>query len=468
MALDSWLQKVKKAISNGIESVRPLEVKKVGVLAFEVAGLMSKLVQLWQSVSEKSVAWIRLEAIAVDGVRKIVSNDDALLLGLACAELAESLRVAAASVGRIGRRCDHPGLREFDRLFTEFADSDRDSSGWVMSKKEMDGAARRMGRLASATAVLHKAVDELLETESRLKKLVSNREEADSVTQMKKLYELNSKLMLLKQEVKRLQGQSPWNKKFDVVGLLMARSTFTILARIKYVFGLGHDRPAPLPRSLSATIFPSDNSAAPSPTGSFASATLLSSDANSDGQRFFDANAKLLKPPATTLGAAALAVHYANLVIVLEKMIRSPHLVGLDARDDLYSMLPASLRGALRARLRGVAAAAANAGLAEEWKDALGRILEWLSPLAHNTIRWHSERSFEQQGSSAARSLSAGNVLMLQTLIFANQEKAEAAITELLVGLNYVWRFEREMSARALLDCSSKLHGYLKLHDGAL
>ena len=59
---------------------------------------------------------------------------------------------------------------------------------------------------------------------------------------------------------------------------------------------------------------------------------------------------KLLDAPPDTLGAAALALHYANVVIVIEKLVASPHLIGLDARDDLYNMLSASVRAALRER----------------------------------------------------------------------------------------------------------------------
>ncbi|KAK9205752.1 hypothetical protein WN943_016022 [Citrus x changshan-huyou] len=80
----------------------------------------------------------------------------------------------------------------------------------------------------------------------------------------------------------------------------------------------------------------------------------------------------------------------------------------------------------------------------------MNAILEWLAPLAHNMIRWQSERSFEQQ-----RVVSRSNVLLVQTLYFANQEKTEAAITELLVGLNYVWTYSRELNAKALQECAS-------------
>jgi hypothetical protein len=36
------------------------------------------------------------------------------------------------------------------------------------------------------------------------------------------------------------------------------------------------------------------------------------------------------------------------------------------------------------------------------------------------------------------------NVLLVQTLYFANQAKAEAAIVELLVGLHYVCRIDKK------------------------
>jgi hypothetical protein len=145
----------------------------------------------------------------------------------------------------------------------------------------------------------------------------------------------------------------------------------------------------------------------------------------------------------------------------MEKMIKSPQLVGVDARDDLYSMLPNSIRSSLRARLKGVGFSASDPVLAGEWRDALGRILAWLSPLAHNMIKWQSERSFEQQNL-----LPKTNVLLLQTLSFANKEKTEAAITELLVGLNYIWRFEREMTAKAFFECAN-FNGFLNPHQSS-
>ncbi|CAN7036027.1 unnamed protein product [Brassica oleracea var. botrytis] len=53
-------------------------------------------------------------------------------------------------------------------------------------------------------------------------------------------------------------------------------------------------------------------------------------------------SSRFLKLSETTLGGSGVALHYANLIVVMEKMIKRPQLVGLNARDDLCSMLPAT------------------------------------------------------------------------------------------------------------------------------
>ena len=152
----------------------------------------------------------------------------------------------------------------------------------------------------------------------------------------------------------------------------------------------------------------------------------------------------------STIGGSALALHYANVIIVIEKLLCYPHLVGDEARDDLYHMLPSSLRKSLRINLKSYFKNLAifDGALAHDWKESLARILKWLAPLAHNTIRWQSERNFEQQ-----QIVKRTNVLLLQTLYFADREKTESAVCDFLVGLNYICRYEHQQNA--LLDCAS-------------
>ncbi|KAA8533818.1 hypothetical protein F0562_031335 [Nyssa sinensis] len=443
MALETWLTKVKTKISNSFDAVRTAEprtktVKKsnVGVLAFEITGLMSKLLHLWQSLSDKNIIRLRNESISLEGVHKIISNDEAFLLGIACAEMVENLRLVAKSVSRKSKRCEDSSLRSFDLLFNEFANTGRDPHNWVLSCKEMEAKNKKMDRFVTITATLYREMDELTVMENGLRKALQCKEHEASIKEQK-IIDMQQKLFWQRQEVKYLKERSIWSRSFDSVISLLVRSIFTVLARIKLVFGIGHGYPPSLPRSLSAsaTVHPSEN---PNYCN-FVSGPLMKSsklpEKKDFNHGFFESNSNVLKPPSTTLGAAALALHYANLIIVIEKMIRSPHLVGVDARDDLYTMLPSSIRSSLRARLKGVGFSASDPVLAGEWRDALKMILEWLSPLAHNMIKWQTERSFEQQNL-----MPKTNVLLLQTLCFANKEKTEAAITELLVGLNYIWR----------------------------
>ncbi|KAJ0665666.1 hypothetical protein HanLR1_Chr13g0506341 [Helianthus annuus] len=161
-------------------------------------------------------------------------------------------------------------------------------------------------------------------------------------------------------------------------------------------------------------------------------------------------NRLMVQASQNTIGGSALALHYANVVIVIEKLLQYPHLVGEEARDDLYQMLPTSLRLALKMSLKSYVKDLAiyDAPLAHDWKDRLDEILSWLAPLAHNMMRWQNERNFEQQ-----QIVSRTNVLLLQTLYFADRTKTETAICELLVGLNYICRYEHQQNA--LLDCAS-------------
>ncbi|PKU67893.1 uncharacterized protein LOC110091983 [Dendrobium catenatum] len=156
--------------------------------------------------------------------------------------------------------------------------------------------------------------------------------------------------------------------------------------------------------------------------------------------------------PSSTVGGSALALHYANIIIIIEKLLSYPHLIGEEAKDDLYQMLPASLKTALRKSLKYYVKDLAiyDASLAHDWKESIKKILSWMSPMAHKMIRWQAERNFEQQQIVLRK-----GVLLLQTLYFADREKTEAAICELLVGLNYICRYEQQQNA--LLDCTSSM-----------
>ncbi|KAL8490998.1 hypothetical protein ACS0TY_022854 [Phlomoides rotata] len=171
---------------------------------------------------------------------------------------------------------------------------------------------------------------------------------------------------------------------------------------------------------------------------------------NGENTRLQPKSRLLVHAPPNTVGGSALALHYANVIIIIEKLLRYPHLVGDEARDDLYQMLPTRLKRTLKAKLKSYTKNVAiyDAPLAHDWRERLEGMLTWLAPLAHNMIRWQSERNFEQQ-----QIVTRTNVLLLQTLYLADRDKTDEVICELLIGLNYICRYEQQQNA--LLDCAS-------------
>jgi hypothetical protein len=401
---------------------------------------MSKLLQMCRAVSDAGIARLHHHTINLDGVRKVVSDDDDFLLVLACAELVDALRAASDSVAALAARCADPTLREFRDAFLEFADTGRDRHGWATSSwKEMG----KMEKQVASTTALRRAMEERAEAEHGLRKLLlvpissggGGRGHHRRAGSLSVAAEQQQVIFSKKQEVKHLKQTSIWGCTFDSVVASLARVAFTTLARIKLVFfGLPlreHPSPPEALRTLSSAVHPDE----------LARMDMEDQRPKRGGGSFFESKTCMMTPPPGTLGADALAPRYAGLVISIERMARSPRL---EERDELYSMLTASVRAQLRARLRG-AVAAADPELAGQWRAALAGILEWLAPMAHATMRWQAERSFEQRTTDAT---ARGNhVLLLQTLHFADRHRVEAALSELLVGLNYVCRFDKEMTS---------------------
>ena len=101
-----------RARVGSIDPERPV----VGILAFEVAAVMSRFVSLHRSLAEDEVRRLRTD-MRSQGVAYLTSKDQPFLLRLACAELVAELDKAAAAVSRIAAKCQDPLLRGFDRIY---------------------------------------------------------------------------------------------------------------------------------------------------------------------------------------------------------------------------------------------------------------------------------------------------------------------------------------------------------------
>ncbi|CAN1770323.1 Protein PSK SIMULATOR 1 [Linum perenne] len=157
---------------------------------------------------------------------------------------------------------------------------------------------------------------------------------------------------------------------------------------------------------------------------------------------------RLVNPAPSTLGDAGLYLHYANLIVVVEKMVSAVNEIDEESRENLYGMLPWSVRSVVRKRLRdqgrcGASSGGYDAATAAVWRHTVGRVLEWMLPLAHNMLRWQAVRNFEREQVQEADSKT--HVLLVQTLYYADRPKTEAAIVELVIGLDYLYRIGKRL-----------------------
>ncbi|KAE8690057.1 cytochrome P450 76A2-like [Hibiscus syriacus] len=446
----SWLNPRKSSSeSNG---------KVLGILAFEVASLMSKAVSLWHFLDDGEILKLRKQITNSVGIRRLVSDNQNYLMDLALNEIIENFGTLATSVARLGKKCTDPVYHCFEHFVIDPISNNLDWLGWDYRLKKMERKVKKMER----------------------------RMRRNAKCDQDKLLECRKKVMLQRREVKKLRETSPWARTYDFVVRILLRTLLTILERIKYVFRTnqmvsldGKNSPCLLPSdSFSALIPCSSRSYSKTKRSnhvrvgpfrrcvSAGSNSLIFDSCETIGSgsfRFIGAyttkmeslfgndkiysklcvfNTKhLLDAPTSTLGDVALCLRYAHIIIMIEKLASAPHMIGLDSREKLYNMLPWSMRNAVRAKLKSDAKTLASfvisSSFAAEWRLVIVRILGWLAPLAHNMIRWQLERSFEEQ-----HMVSRSNVLLVQTLHFANRAKTEAAIIDILVGLNYVCRIE--------------------------
>ncbi|KAG8373154.1 hypothetical protein BUALT_Bualt12G0141500 [Buddleja alternifolia] len=595
MVADTWILKMGNQVSSNLKHVLyldnlsklsskkqgPQERQIIGIISFEVANVMSKVMNLHKSLTDIEILKLKNEILKSEGIKTLISSDEKQLLEIALVEKLDDLNRIANVVSRLGKKCTVPALQGFEHVYGDIVSGVIDVKELGFLVKDMESMVRKMERYVNSTVSLYSEMEVMNELEIATKKFQQNQHE-----ESRKAYE--QKLTWQKQDVRHLKDVSLWNQTYDKVVELLARTVCTVYARIYIVFGDGNLRDISnlsvsrsqfgfsgsmrcvkqesgqksgqldllskvqtntrLKKSVSAksnghyhsgpivnrglgnkTVSFKHNAGLQKSEGGLfgpedfnfvcgigpgrlfmeclsmsSSASKVDDDDDDDRVSYDDQSSQIsscfsfangaksdnptlpgsiihpvngdhlngeqmqskgnlvngtgFRPKSrllayatpSTVGGSALALHYANVIIVIEKFLRYPHLVGEEARDDLYHMLPTSLRKTLKAKLKSYVKNLAiyDAPLAHDWRERLDTMLKWLAPLAHNMIRWQSERNFEQH-----QIVTRTNVLLLQTIYFADRGKTEEAICEVLVGLNYICRYEQQQNA--LLDCAS-------------
>ncbi|KAK1651231.1 hypothetical protein QYE76_069036 [Lolium multiflorum] len=435
----------------------------LGILAFEAAAAMSRLVSLHRSLSDEEVRRLRGDVLRGEGVARLTSTDQPLLLRLACGELLADLDRAAATAARLGARCrgpDAPFLGGFDLVY---ADAKRGTGGLARLDAAVGfsrGAGKRlrkMERHVAATAKLYAEMDALTELEASERRMEQWMQHSGPIpaqsSSKTKRDEPSDKLLrelrLQRQKVRRLREASLWSVPVHKATKLMARSVLAVLARVSLAFAavvpglpppLAAGRRTRAPGHSSGPLH-QPTTMAPDAAIRHSAPIFRQNDAASTTSL-----SQSIKPPATTVGGSGMELRYANVILSAEMLLSALRpatrdedvqdgMMELSMRDELYKMLPVTIRSAVKAnlveRLRGqqVDDEAAAAAM-----DAVERVLRWLGPMAHDTLRWHDERGMERK----QRFSMSPRVPMVQTLHFADRRKAEAAIVEVLVELSCV------------------------------
>ncbi|GJP71469.1 hypothetical protein CLOP_g2301 [Closterium sp. NIES-67] len=136
---------------------------------------------------------------------------------------------------------------------------------------------------------------------------------------------------------------------------------------------------------------------------------------------------------AHTLGECGLALHYAHTLLLVERIVSKPTALLRAQRDDLYRRLPANVQQQVRVRLKQ-RSRPFDIEAAAEIRRTLEYMLGWLLPMAHCTITWQTEHSYGCHLSKRHRTL------QVQTLYYADKDRFEVCLVELLVGLSYISR----------------------------
>ncbi|KAL4560429.1 hypothetical protein LXL04_032580 [Taraxacum kok-saghyz] len=466
----SWFTAIWK--SSRKPTIPDPEKSTIGIMSFEVTKLMTKIANLWQILTDKQITELQDQLSNSLGTQKLVSDDQNYLVQLALNEILDNIKYVSQAVARLGKKSTDPIYHNLDHVFNNPIEIDVIRCGWEYKLKKMETRVKKMKRFAAVTSQLYEELEVLYELENDLKRMQENNN-----TDQMKLHEYEKKVMWQRVEVAGLREMSVWVRPYDYIIRLLVRSLFTIVGRVKGVFGITQRSSDCISRggsesscfarsnSISALVavypFERDIKRSISNLGDKAvkSRNLRHIGPLKTGYILFDPKKRLLNDKKPTLGDTGLSLHYANLIIFIERLAISPHYISPELREDLYHMLTTRIKNSCKVKIRSEASKVYSRDVAFEWSSLMQKTLDWLAPLAHNMINWHSERNFEKQKMGLG-----GNVLLVNTLHYADQVKCEDAITELVMGLHYVSRFGREINNKAFVGSGGEI-GSIVLYD---
>lgn len=358
---------------------------KISILAFEVANTIMKGACLMHSLSESRLHHLKEEVLPSEGVQKLVSKNEDELLGIVARDKREELALFSGEVIRFGNRCKDPQWHNLDRYFLK---QRRDISPHKQLKEDTKSLIQQLTILVQYTAELYHELHALHRFEQD-----GHKTDAGSHGILREELKRQKKL------VKKLKKRSLWSRSLEEI----------------------------MEKLVDVVLF----------------LHLEICDHFDGGGGFEDASEAVEVPVSNDqrLGPAGLALHYANIILQIDGLVARSCAMPCNARESLYQSLPPSIKSSLRSKLQSFHVK--EELTIAEIKAEMEKTLQWLVPIASNTVKSH--HGFGWVGEWANSGFEASetppekaDVVRIETLYHADKMKTEAYITDQLVWLHYL------------------------------
>lgn len=373
---------------SGFASAIVSKGNKISILAFEVANTIMKGACLMHSLSESSIHHLKEGVLHSEAVQKLVLKDTDELLKMIASDKREELALFSREVIRFGNRCKDPQWHNLDRYFMK-------QSGQVSPHKQLKEDAETVMQqliiLVQYTAELYHELQTLhrFDQDSHSKYRI----EAGSHAILPEEFKKQKKL------VKKLKKRSLWSRSLEEIMEKLLDVVLFLHMEIQHSFG-------------------------------------------TDGQ--FEDAIEAVEGPLSSyqrLGPAGLSLHYANIILQIDGIAARSSSMPPNARESLYQSLPPSIKSSLRSKIQSF-------HVKEEFsppeiKAEMEKTLQWLVPIASNTIKSHhgfgwvgewANSGFEASEPSTEKA----ELIRIETLYHADKVKTEAYITDQLVWLHHL------------------------------
>ncbi|KAK9732943.1 hypothetical protein RND81_04G033200 [Saponaria officinalis] len=359
---------------------------KISILAFEVANTIMKGACLVHSLSESRIRHLKEVVLPSEAVQKLVTKDMDELIKIVACDKREELALFSREVVRFGNRCKDPQWHNLDRYFLK-------QSGEVSPSKQLkedaESVTQQLMILVQYTSELYHELHALDRFEQDCHSKCSV--EAGSTAVLREELKKQKKLVV------KLKKRSLWSRSLEEIMEKLVDVILFLHTEIKTNFGTD---------------------------GRLEDATEPDERTSHDHQR---------------LGPAGLALHYANIILQIDGIVARSSSMPANARESLYQSLPPSIKSSLRSKLQSFHVK--EELTITEIKTEMEKTLEWLVPIASNTVKSHhgfgwvgewANSGFEASDTTAEKADSN----RIETLYHADRLKTETFITDQLVWLH--------------------------------